>query len=188
MSTAVSDDVVALLVRHRVRHGKDAEYERWLRRIIATASAYPGHLGIDVVRDKDQGLHQFTCILRFASTALLQNWLDSQARRDLVDEIRPLLVDGDQIETHAQREFWFTPAECGPKPPLRWKQACVTYLVILPHTLLVPLIWQPVFTAVPWLGGYVAATALITVTIVLSVVYVFMPPATRLFEGWLNRR
>lgn len=73
-------------------------------------------------------------------------------------------------------------------PPPRWKQACVTFLVILPLALLMPLLWQPLFRLWPWLGGYVASNVVITASIVLLVVYLFMPPVTRFFAGWLNPR
>ena len=61
-------------------------------------------------------------------------------------------------------------------------------LVILPLTFLVPLLWKPLFAWWPWLGGYVQANVLITLSIVLLVVYVFMPRVTRLFSQWLQAR
>ncbi|BAN47131.1 antibiotic biosynthesis monooxygenase [Metapseudomonas resinovorans] len=183
-----TDDIVTLLIRHRVKHGSEQEYEGWLRRIIGIAKGYPGHLGIDVVRDKQDGLQQFTCVLRFASGDQLQAWLGSSERRDLVAEVSHLLADGDQVEINPEREFWFTPATTDATPPPRWKQACVTFLVILPLALAVPLLWQPVFKVVPWLGGYVPSNVVITASIVLLVVYLFMPPVTRFFAGWLNQR
>ncbi|MFZ6048987.1 antibiotic biosynthesis monooxygenase [Pseudomonas sp. CR3202] len=182
------DDVVTLLIRHRIKQGQEQQYEAWLRRIIAIAKGYPGHLGIDVVRDRKDGLHLFTSILRFASTAQLQAWLDSAERRQLVEEVSPLLADGDQLEINPEREFWFTPAPADMPQPPRWKQACVTFLVILPLALLVPLLWQPLFRLWPWLGGYVPSNVVITLSIVMLVVYLFMPPVTRFFAGWLNQR
>jgi antibiotic biosynthesis monooxygenase (ABM) superfamily enzyme len=186
MEIDLSDGVVTLLVRHTVRKGQDQAYEEWLRGIIAKARSYPGHLGIDVMRGHRQGLAQFTSVLRFASTEQLQTWLDSEDRRSLVEIARPMLADGDQTEINADREFWFTPVEAGATPPPRWKQACVTFLVILPLSFLVPLLFQPLFSRVPWLGGRVPANVLITATIVLLVVYVFMPRVTRLFSRWLQ--
>jgi len=58
--------------------------------------------------------------------------------------------------------------------------------VILPHTLLVPIIWGPLLQLNALLSNYVVATFLITLTIVVSVVYLFMPMATRLFAPWLS--
>lgn len=188
-SVELFDEVVTLLVRHRVKAGQDAAYEAWLRRIIGIAKNYPGHLGIDVMRGHSGGLTLFTCVLRFTSSEQLQTWMDSPDRKALVAEVQHLLADGDQTEINADREFWFNPNESsgGPlKPPPRWKQACVTFLVILPLSMGVPLLWKPLFAQVPWLGNYVASSVLITLSIVLLVVYVFMPRVTRLFARWLN--
>lgn len=189
MNIEITDGVVTLLVRHRVKKGQDQAYETWLRQIIAKARSYPGHLGIDVVRGHSGGLGLFTSVLRFASTEQLQHWLDSTDRRQLVEQARHLLADGDQTEVNVEREFWFTPQDSSaPTPPPRWKQACVTFLVILPLSFLVPQLWKPLFAQLPWLGGYVQANVLITLSIVLLVVYVFMPRVTRLFSRWLQPR
>ncbi|AZD93319.1 MULTISPECIES: antibiotic biosynthesis monooxygenase [Pseudomonas] len=181
-----SDEVVTLIVKHRVKAGLEAPYEAWLRRIVGVAGQYEGHLGVDVIRGKSGGLDLFTCVLRFCSTEAMQRWLDSPQRRALVDEAAPMLADGDQTEVHPVHEFWFSTQADTASPPPRWKQALLTMLVILPHTLLVPLIWGPVLQLNAWLGNYVVATFLITLTIVLSVVYLFMPLATRLFAPWLQ--
>lgn len=183
----VFNEVVTLVIKHRIKAGLEADYEAWLRRIVSIAGSYPGHLGVDVIRSKADGLQLFTCVLRFHSTDAMQSWLDSEERSRLVAEAQPLLADGDQIEVNPHNEFWFTPAtESSKSPPPRWKQACVTFLVICPLTLLIPLIWHPVFTLSPFLANYVVSTALVTVTIVLLVVYLLMPAATRLFAPWLN--
>ncbi|MWV11717.1 antibiotic biosynthesis monooxygenase [Pseudomonas sp. R-28-1W-6] len=173
-------DLVTLIVRHRVKAGQVAAYEQWLRRTMRIASSYPGHLGVNVMRDLDR----FVCVLRFVGTRELQCWLDSSERKHLIEEVAPLLADGDQTEIEAGREFWFTPSPS--IQPARWKQACITFLVILPLSLLVPLLWQPLFALVPWLGGYVPSNVLITLSIVLLVVYLFMPRVTALFAAWLN--
>ncbi|MFY1663098.1 antibiotic biosynthesis monooxygenase [Pseudomonas sp. Pseu.R1] len=182
-----ADEIVTLVVKHRVKQGLEAHYEAWLRRIVAIAASYPGHLGVDVIRGKADGLSLFTCVLRFCSTDAMQSWLDSSERRELVAEASPMLADGDVTEVNRHNEFWFVPASELPPPP-RWKQAVVTFFVICPLTLLIPLLWGPVFGAFPLLGNYVISTALVTVTIVLLVVYLLMPAATRLAAPWLNAR
>ncbi|MEK1837863.1 antibiotic biosynthesis monooxygenase [Pseudomonas sp. NPDC089918] len=180
------DEIVTLIVKHRVKAGFEAAYEAWLRNIVSVAGQREGHLGVDVIRGKSGGLDLFTCVLRFCSTEAMQRWLDSPQRQALVDEAAPMLADGDQTEVNPVNEFWFSPLVDAGSPPPRWKQAVVTLLVILPHTLLVPLIWGPLLQLNAFLSNYVVATFLITLTIVLSVVYVFMPLATRLFAPWLE--
>ena len=180
------EEVVTLVVKHRVKAGFEVPYEAWLRNIVAIAGQQEGHLGVDVVRGKNAGLDSYTCVLRFCSTEAMQRWLDSPQRLTLVNEATPMLADGDQTEVNPVNEFWFAPQADASTPPPRWKQAVVTLLVILPHTLLVPLIWGPVLRLNAFLSSYFVATFLITLTIVVSVVYLFMPLATRLFAPWLS--
>lgn len=180
------DEVVTLVVKHLIKEGRETDYEAWLRRIVRIAGARPGHLGVDVVCGKQGKLALFTCVLRYRSTDDLETWLDSPERKSLIDEASPLLADGDKTEIGSVNEFWFAPlADSAAKPP-RWKQAVVTLCVILPLTLLVPIVWGPVLRLHPFLSNYVVATFLVTVTIVVLVVYLLMPAATRLFAPWLE--
>ncbi len=178
-------DIVTLVVRHCVRTAQLSAYEVWLRRIMNAAEKFEGHLGVNVMRSRGAGLTNFTIVLRFSCIERLQVWLDSIERKQLIDEALPLLVDGDQTEVSMATEFWFTPVGEHDQPP-RWKQACVTFLVILPLSLLVPLAWRPLIANVPWLSSYLASGVLITASIVLLVVYVFMPMVTGWFAGWLQ--
>ena len=180
------DEVVTLVVKHLIKQGQEANYEAWLRRIVRIAGERPGHLGVDVVRSKQNNLALFTCVLRYRSTDDLETWLDSPERKTLIVEASPMLADGDKTEIGAVNEFWFAPlADSAAKPP-RWKQAVVSLFVILPQTLLLPFIWGPILRLHPFLSNYVVSTFLVTLTIVLSVVYLFMPMATRLFAPWLS--
>ncbi len=180
------DEVVTLVVKHLIKKGSETDYEAWLRRIVRIAGGRPGHLGVDVVRSKQGGLALFTCVLRYRSTDDLQTWLDSSERQTLIAEAAPMLADGDKTEIGAVNEFWFSPLTEGVAPPPRWKQAVVSLCVILPLTLLIPIIWGPVLRLHPFLSNYVVGTFLVTVTIVVLVVYLMMPAATRLFAPWLE--
>ncbi|EPL06662.1 antibiotic biosynthesis monooxygenase [Pseudomonas sp. CF161] len=180
------DEVVTLVVKHRIKAGHEADYEAWLRGIVRVAGQWPGHLGVDVVRGRLGGLAHFTCVLRFCSTDAMQRWLDSPQRLALINQAAPMLADGDQTEVAAVNEFWFAPLADAATPPPRWKQAVVTLCVILPLTLLIPLLWGPVLRLHPWLSNYLVSTFVVTLTIVLLVVYLLMPAATRLFAPWLQ--
>jgi antibiotic biosynthesis monooxygenase (ABM) superfamily enzyme len=118
-----------------IKQGLEADYEAWLRRTVRIAGERPGHLVW--MCSKQNGLALFTCVALPLHRGL-QTWLDSPERRTLIAEATPMLADGDQTEVGAVNEFWFAPRPTAPPPP-RWKQAVVTLLVILPHTLLVPL-------------------------------------------------
>lgn len=177
-------ETVTLVVRHQVRPCRVPRYEAWLRRIITTASQYPGNLGVNVASSRQTSMAEFICVLRFASLEQLQNWINSEQRRQLIAEVEPLLHSGDQLEIAQDKILWFVP-HSDQEPLPRWKQTCMNFLVILLVTLalsmLAPLLWQPLFQRIPWLGGYLPSNVVITLSIVLLVVYLFMPITTRLF-------
>lgn len=187
MSNANPRNQVTLVIHHRIALAHVAEYRKWLERTTNQAATYPGHLGVNVIEPSHDEKHgTFTIILHFASEAELQNWLDSDARKSLIREVMPLLEGGDQVSIQPTNQFWFTPEEQGTRQPLLWKQAVLTLLVIYPLTLLFPWLWQPAFSQWPTLGNYFISNLLITLCIVLSVVYLIMPAATRLLADWLQ--
>lgn len=180
------EEIVTLVIKHRIKPGHQAAYEDWLKKTVRIASRHEGHLGADIHRGAQQGSQVFTSVLHFASTSVMQAWLDSAERRELVNEAMPMLSDGDQTEVSQGSEFWFAPSHDEQAQPPRWKQAVISFLVILPLSLLVPLIWMPVLKLHPWLASYLGSNVVITATIVLLVVYLCMPAATRLFASWLS--
>jgi len=186
MSTLLPDEVVTLVIRHSVKPEQATAYESWLRNTVQVASTFPGHLGVDVIRGKHNGLHTFTCVLRYSSTLVMQQWLDSPERQQLIAQAAPLLSDGDRTEVNPQNEFWFTTPDDSVAPPPRWKQAVLSMLVILPLTLGVPIVWGPIFKLNAWFSNYLISTFFVTLTIVILVVYVLMPFATRLLSPWLQ--
>ena len=174
------------MVKHRVKAGLEKPYEAWLRNIVSVAGPATGHLGVDVMRGKPAVWICSPACCAFARPTRCTAGSTRRIAANWSAEASPMLADGDLTEVNPHNEFWFVPA--AENPPPRWKQACVTFLVICPLTLLIPLVWGPVFRLYPLLAHYVISTALVTVTIVLLVVYVLMPRATRLFAPWLNAR
>lgn len=179
--------IVTLVIDHHVRQGQQSTYEAWLKRAVASAEQQDGHLGVNVIFPND-GTRKYTSVVRFAEAWQLDEWVASASRRRLIDEVVPLLEDGDHSEVQAGSDFWFTPEHCEVRQPPKWKQAVLTYLVICPLALCIPLLWQPVFQAYPALGGLLASNLLINFCIVVPVVYVVMPWATARLSGWLNAR
>ncbi|MEE9102514.1 antibiotic biosynthesis monooxygenase [Pseudomonas nitroreducens] len=179
------NSVVTLVVHHKVRCEALPGYEAWLRRTVAAARRQPGHLGVNVIRPDAEGA-MFTTVVRFAQAAQLQAWIDSAERVALIAEVSPLLEEGDHPLIHDDAEFWFTPVRGNVRPPPKWKQAVLTYLVICPLTMFVPHLWAPVFERYPALRGVVPSNLLITFCIVVPVVFLIMPWVTRCCAGWLR--
>ena len=188
MNTATQDsnqNVVTLVIQHKVRADSLDTYEQWLKRAVQAARRQPGHLGVNVIRPEEGGRH-FTTVVRFCESARLQAWVNSSERQAMIGEVMPLLEGGDHTEVHDDPEFWFTPAKSGAAQPPRWKQALLTYLVICPMTLLVPALLAPFFAEFPALGGRVTGNLIVNLFVILPVVFFIMPLVTRWCAGWLR--
>jgi uncharacterized protein len=71
-----SSGPVTTTVTRRVKPGHEAAYEEFLAGIIAAASRFPGHLGVEVFRPTRPG-GEYRTVYRFDSAARLRHWLDS---------------------------------------------------------------------------------------------------------------
>lgn len=117
----------------------------------------------------------------------MQSWLDSGERQRLIEKVQPLLVSGDRYTVRSGLEFLFTSEAPAATAPVRWKQWLVTWSVIYPLVLGVPVVLAPLMRALglpdnPYLGAL-----MVTGTIVGLMVYVVMPRYTRLVHAWLFR-
>ncbi|MCU1720016.1 MULTISPECIES: antibiotic biosynthesis monooxygenase [unclassified Pseudomonas] len=187
MNSADQDNrnVVTLVIQHKARADALAQYEAWLKRAVSVARQQPGHLDVNVIRPDADGRH-FTTVVRFAQASQLQAWVNSAERQAMIDEVMPLLEDGDNTQVHDDPEFWFTPPSAGAPQPPRWKQALLTYLVICPMTFLIPALLAPLFAQFPLLGGRIIGNMIGNLFVILPVVFFIMPWLTRRTAAWLR--
>jgi antibiotic biosynthesis monooxygenase (ABM) superfamily enzyme len=162
-----------------------AAYEQWLKKVVPIAARFPGHRGVNVIHPAAGGL-QYTITIRFDSLAHAQDWFASGARKQLVDEVAPLLDADEKVETRSGLEFWFHPAS-GQPPARRYKQFLLTLSVIYPLTLLVPAVVHRVLAPVPVLSGYWLEHLVASAAIVGLMVYLVMPRYTCLMARWLYK-
>lgn len=183
-SRAAEGEGVTLRIHHRVRSDAKDRYETWLRQIIEAAGRYAGHQGVHILRPHEGG-QDYEIAVRFASEADAERWRSSDDRRELMDDIRDALQQDESVEILSGIDYWFTPPTATSKQPVRWKQWVVTTAVIWPLTMLVPLLWQPVFSVLPGLATWGLRHGLVAATIVALVVYVVMPRVVRLVAHWM---
>lgn len=177
---------VSLLIEHCVVAGAAARYEAWLKEIVPVARRFQGHQGIDIVRPSAGSSH-YTLLLRFDCTANLRTWLDSTERAALIRRIEPWLAADEKLQTASGLDFLFTEGR-GPAngSPARYKQFLMTLSAIYPLTTLVPPLVQAVAGATPWRFAGWVINLVISSIIVYLMVYVVMPPYTRLAAKWLK--
>ena len=175
-------ETLSFVIRHRIKRGEEARYERWLNQIMPLAATYPGHQGVHVIRPTPSN-DEFVIVIRFANIAAAKTWVDSPDRKALVAEISDAFVDDEVTELKSGIEFWFTPPS--EKRPAAWKQWLITTSVIAPLTMVVPLALRPIFAACPILGMFGISQIITAAVIVGLVTFLIMPRYVRLVRGWL---
>jgi antibiotic biosynthesis monooxygenase (ABM) superfamily enzyme len=178
-------DGATVVITHRVREDKRADYETWLDEIAPLCRASPGHLDWHIIRPISGLTETYTVIIRFDTSAHLQDWMESPVRAGLIDKVRPLLVTGDDFFVSSGLDFWFTPAGAKARLPVRWKQFVVTWSAIYPLALGVPLVLTPVLQRVGMISNRFLTTLAVTGIVVFLMVYIVMPHYTRLVKRWL---
>jgi len=111
--------------------------------------------------------------------------MDSPARTQLIDQVRPLLLTGDDFFVSSGLDFWFTPGGAKARVPVRWKQYLTTWSAIYPLALVAPPIVTPVLRGIGVPDNRLLTTLAVTGIVVFMMVYAVMPRYTKLVKRWL---
>ena len=174
-----------VVITHRVREFKHADYESWSNEIAPLCKASPGNLDWHIVRPISGLTGTYTIIIRFDTRSHLQDWMESPTRSRLIEKVQPLLVTGDDFFISSGLDFWFTPERAKAKVPVRWKQYLVTWSAIYPLVLGVPIVIAPVLQLLHFPDNHFITTLVVTGAIVFLMVYWIMPSYTRFIQRWL---
>lgn len=185
MDQASADLGATVVISHRVRGDKHAEYEAWVNEIAPLSRSAPGHLDWNLVRPIPGATETYTVIIRFQTAEHLKNWMNSSERKQLIEKVQPLLVSEDDFHISSGLDFWFTPAGAKAKVPVRWKQYLLTWSAIYPLVLGVPRLVSPALGAIGASPNVLLNTLAVTAVVVYLMVYVVMPRYTRLLQRWL---
>ncbi len=171
---------VTVVIRHRVKSGKESEFEEWLRGITRAASPFVGYMGFNVVRSVAPVHPEYVVFFRFDTFANLEKWEGSEVRQEWLERLEPLTVLAPAREHHTGLEVWFTPPPGGAQPP-RWKMVVVTLLAVLPLISLLQVTLTPLVSEWPFL----LRTFATSVFFCCLMTYLVMPRMTKLFSRWL---
>ena len=183
VATDAAGEPVTVVVTRRVRSGREAEYEDWLKRLLAEAESLKGYLGATVQRPAaDAKVREFTSVFRFDSVESLKAFEGSELRRRYLAEI----VDYVEADATWQRltglEFWFTPPKGTMVPqPSRWRMAVVMIAVVYGLVVSIGQLVALVMGQAPQ-----SLRLLVTISIeVFLMTYVLMPRLTRWLARWI---
>ena len=99
---------VTVVVRRRVKAGREAAYEAWLGRLTAAAHDLPGYVGAELHRPRTGG-HGYASAFRFATLANLQALEGLRLRARALAGVAPP-TEGDAVwDRLTGLELWFEP-------------------------------------------------------------------------------
>lgn len=180
--TQMQTDPVSLVIRRRIRPGKEAEYEALLAEGIAMLARMPGHRGTGIVRPA-AGDREYTLMARFDDVDSAAAWEQSPERLSWLRRMDAVVDEHVSFERQPGLDFWFTPPAAPTlRQPPRWKMALLTLGVLYPVSL--GLNWL----LGPHLGHWPLPPRVLvqSLLVVVLMTYLFMPLATRAAAGWLS--
>lgn len=184
-ATNAVESGATVVITHRVRHGHQPEYEAWTDEIGPVCSAAPGHIDWQIIRPVAGLTSTYTVVIRFDSRAHLESWMSSPARNRLIAKVRPILSTDDDFFIRTGLDFWFAPDGARARLPVRWRQLLITWSVIYPLVLGVPLLVTPILRAAGIPPTPFIDVLVVTGVIVALMIYVVMPRYIRLVHRWL---
>ena len=177
----------SVVITHHIKQGKQQEYEDWLNEIGPICRSYTGMVDWQIIRPIPDLTFIYTIIVRFDTIENLRNWIESNERKRLIENVKPILAKRDDYHIKSGLDFLFTSESPNNKIPLRWKQFVVTWSAIYPLSVMIPLILLPVLRELNFPQNRFFDSFFISGFIVFLMVYVVMPNYSKLIKNWLYR-
>jgi antibiotic biosynthesis monooxygenase (ABM) superfamily enzyme len=168
-------DPVTVVVRRKVRPGREKDYEAWLERLTqGVAASFPGYQGAEFHRPAGPD-GDYRSVFRFDSLDHLDRFEQSDFRARMLAEGTPLFVADAAWQRLTGLEFWFDPPPGTRVPqPSPHRMALVLIAVVFTLVLILNLALGPL------MGGWpLPLRVLATVTLQVGLMtYVIMPRLT----------
>lgn len=188
-STTGPQEPVTVIIRRRVKAGREADYEAWLLRLQADARHLPGYLGVTTQRPAATGPREYVSAVRFDSLAHLRAFETSELRQRHLAQVQAF-VEGDAVwEQLTGLEFWFSapPGTVVPQPS-RPRMAVVMIAVVFSLVLVIGSLVNAAFAGLPFATPY-PLRLLVTIAIeVVLMTWWLMPWITRRLAPWIYPR
>jgi antibiotic biosynthesis monooxygenase (ABM) superfamily enzyme len=177
-----ANEAVTVIITRVVRAGSEAAFENALRAFIPKSIAFPGHLGVHMLRPPPGG-HEYGAVVKFRSRQDWEAFLRSPEYAAFLRGIEAYLEGPQQVETLCGLESWFTPlgARMTQVPP-RWKMAFVTYIgvCLMVYAVSLALSWPGVEWPA-WLRFFLG-----NALVVVGLAWAVMPVLNRVCRPWLH--
>lgn len=166
----------------KVKPGEHERYSQWAERMREAQRESAGYIG-SLLQPPDDPDGFWTTIIRFDSSANLEQWMRSSRRYTLLQEAKSFVEVEHLSKVKSSFPGWFpTDPVTGQGPP-NWKAALLVLLGLFPIVMLEMKYLSPLLTA---FGLHASvATFLGNMLSVALTSFVTMPICVRLFDWWL---
>jgi len=181
--TGVLPSPVSAVISTRIKPGQEVAYRGWEQRIAAAQSKAPGFQGYRFEPPVPGVQDDWLAIVRFDTEPNLQAWLDSAARRTLLDDATAFTEEFHTRIARTGFDQWF-PAAVGASSPAAWKQNMLVLLMLYPVVFLFGAMVQTPFLTGS--AGLPFPIALFIGNVVSVVLLNYLVPWTSIrFSWWL---
>lgn len=170
---------VSLVIETHVPADRVEDFHSWQKEMEAEERRFPGFLDSRLL--EPTASEGWTIVIRFDNTEHLDAWIESDARKALIERVDPVL-HGRLRRVVSSFDGWF-PLTVDEPPPPTWKQAMTVLVALYPTVMLVTLGLNPWLDRLGWhmpahiLAGNVVGTILLS--------WVVMPPLNVVLRPWL---
>jgi antibiotic biosynthesis monooxygenase (ABM) superfamily enzyme len=176
------ENSVTEVILDQVAPGKEAAYQEWSNRIQQAQAASPGYQGGYSQPPKTSGAGWMT-LMRFSSVDGLNRWMNSAARKALLEEAKDLVAASYQHRVDTSFPGWAPTDPASGRTPPNWKVTMLVLLGLYPIVCLEILFLMKKLSQLGLksaLAGFVGNAISVTL-----VAYVTMPSLIRWLNWWL---
>jgi antibiotic biosynthesis monooxygenase (ABM) superfamily enzyme len=177
---------VSAVISTRVKAGQEQAFLSWQRRVAATQASFEGFEGCKLEPPIPGIQDNWVTILQFHTDSHLEAWLNSDQRRQLLDEAAAFTAETHTRKARTGFDSWFTlGGQDSQTLPPPWKQSMLVLLVLYPVVFLFSVWVQTpllMHNGVPfWLALFIGN---IVSTVLLA--WLLVPQVSKLFKWWLS--
>ncbi len=168
---------VSVLISTKVKDGRESDFNRWREEMFRVQAGFPGYLGCRW-EPPIPGVQEWTAIIQFDSDANLEYWLNSDARKSILEQADMIENESDAQKLRGGFEEWFaSDREKGFTPA--WKQNHLVLLSLYPIVMLEIIFLDPLL-------GWIQRPPLTFLANAVSVALLSWPliPLTEKAFGW----
>jgi antibiotic biosynthesis monooxygenase (ABM) superfamily enzyme len=175
--------ISTIIVRFKFTYKDSQTLEQWRKRIEKETGQAKGFL--DKTELPSIGTENFhTVVLRFDSKINAEDWLNSDARKELLQHSAFIQFFEKEETVYDSNAFWF--AQTTRKQGVKWKQWVISFFAVYPLSIIYSFVVNLILEKLGVEIGFFKGT-MIALLMSFSMVYKVMPFLLKTFNDWIKR-